>query len=230
MLIRQLFDHNSYSYSYLVADTLTGEALIIDPIKEKTAEYLQIIKELNLTLKIALDTHVHADHITALGKLRQLTGCETIVGKPSAMSCASGHVEDGEVINCGAIKLQALYTPGHTDDSYCYYLDHEQGFIFSGDTLLIRGTGRTDFQSGDSQALYHSLFNRLLTLPNKTIVYPGHDYKGWTCSTIGEERQHNPRLQISNWQGLASILDNLNLARPKLMDIAVPANQQCGEI
>lgn len=230
MLIRQLFDHDSYTYSYLLADEQTRETIIIDPVKEQLGFYLQLLQELNLTLKVAIDTHVHADHITALGELRTATGCDSIVGRPSTMSCASSHIGDGDIIECGAIKLQAMYTPGHTNDSYCFYLNDEQGYLFTGDTLLIRGTGRTDFQHGSSEDLYNSLFNKVLKLPENTIVFPGHDYKGWTQSTIKEEIENNPRLQVSQWQELAEILDNLNLPSPKMMDIAVPANQQCGDI
>lgn len=228
ILLRQLFDYDSFTYSYLIADTDAGVALIIDPVADCLPGYLQLLTELDLTLKIAIDTHCHADHVTALGKLREETDCETIVGTPSMVECASRFVSDGENIECGSITLRAMYTPGHTDDSYCYYLEGEHGLVFTGDTLLIRGTGRTDFQNGSAEDLYNSLFNKLLTLPADTAVYPGHDYKGWSQSTIAEELKANPRLQVKSWQELDLILSKLNLANPKLMDVAIPANLQCG--
>lgn len=228
ILMRQLFDRNSFTYSYLIADSDAGVALIIDPVADCLQGYLQLLTELNLTLKIAIDTHCHADHVTALGKLREETDCETIVGTPSMVECASRFVSDGENIECGSITLRAMYTPGHTDDSYCYFLEGERGLVFTGDTLLIRGTGRTDFQNGSTEDLYNSLFNKLLTLPSDTVVYPGHDYKGWSQSTIAEELTANPRLQVKSWQELDLILSKLNLADPKLMDVAIPANLQCG--
>lgn len=229
ILLRQLFDAKSYTYSYLIADTDARVALIIDPVAECLPSYLQLLTELNLTLKFAIDSHCHADHVTALGKLREETDCETIVGKPSKVDCASRFICDGEDIECGGITLRAMYTPGHTDDSYCYYLEGDQPIVFTGDTLLIRGTGRTDFQNGSSEDLYNSLFNKLLTLPSDTTVYPGHDYKGWSQSTIAEEFKNNPRLQVKSWQELDLILSKLNLADPKLMDVAIPANLQCGK-
>jgi sulfur dioxygenase len=228
ILLRQLFDHESYTYSYLIADTDAGVALIIDPVAGCLSGYLQLLTELDLTLKVAIDTHCHADHVTALGKLREETDCETIVGAPSMVECASRVVGDGENIECGSITLRAMYTPGHTDDSYCYYLEGKRPIVFTGDTLLIRGTGRTDFQNGSAEDLYNSLFNKLLILPSDTVVYPGHDYKGWSQSTIAEELASNPRLQVKSWQELDLILSKLNLASPKLMDVAIPANLQCG--
>jgi glyoxylase-like metal-dependent hydrolase (beta-lactamase superfamily II) len=228
MIFRQLFDQESSTYSYLLADEDSRQAVIIDPVKEHLERYLQLLDELSLSLSYAIDSHVHADHVTALGGLRERTGCQTVVGEHSTMDCADRHVGDGELIQCGSLALKALYTPGHTNDSYCFLLDQDNGYLFTGDTLLIRGTGRTDFQHGSSEDLYHSLLNILLPLGDNVTVYPGHDYKGWSKTTIGEEKQHNPRLQVQNWQGLATILDNLNLADPKLMDIAVPANQGCG--
>ncbi|CAH0992408.1 Beta-lactamase hydrolase-like protein [Sinobacterium norvegicum] len=229
MIFRQLFDRESSTYSYLLADKNSAKALLIDPVKEHLEYYLQLLDELGLMLQYAIDTHVHADHVTALGALRDRTGCQTIVGTHSTMHCADRHIDDGEFINCGNLALTAIYTPGHTNDSYCFYLDEHDGYLFTGDTLLIRGTGRTDFQHGSSKDLYHSLFSKLLPLGDEVTVYPGHDYKGWTKTTIGEERKHNPRLQVRDWQGLAAILDNLKLADPKLMDIAIPANQSCGQ-
>jgi len=228
ILVRQLFDRGSYTYTYLLADQTAGKALLIDPVAEQFSNYINLLDDLGLTLKIAIDTHCHADHVTALGELRDETGCETLVGSPSEMKCVSRFIEHGENIECGKIRLKAIYTPGHTDDSYCYFLDEESPIVFTGDTLLIRGTGRTDFQNGSSEDLFQSLFQKILTLPENTIVYPGHDYKGWTQSTIAEEKAANPRLQVKTWQELDSILKVLNLENPRLMDIALAANLQCG--
>lgn len=229
MLFRQLFDEATWTYTYLLAECEGGKALLIDPVREKIPLYQQLIHELNLTLVYAIDTHVHADHITALGKLRSLYQCETVFGEQTQATCASRAVKDGETIELGYLKLKALYTPGHTNDSYCFLLTRDkQHLLFTGDTLLIRGTGRTDFQQGNSHQQYDSLFNKLLKLPDDTLVYPGHDYKGMTVSTIGEERRFNPRLQVNNVAEYIHIMDNLNLPNPKLMDIAVPANLGCG--
>jgi sulfur dioxygenase len=229
VLIRQLFDSESSTYTYLVADTDAAAALLIDPVSEKLTSYIQLLSDLGLQLKYAVDTHCHADHITALGELRDTTGCETLAGEPSEMACVSRFFGDDDILQLGSIALRTIYTPGHTDDSYCLFLDGEQPLVFTGDTLLIRGTGRTDFQNGSSEALYDSLFTKLLKLPDQTTVFPGHDYKGWTQSTILEERQSNPRLQIKNWQELDTLLEQLKLIDPKLMDIAIPANKQCGK-
>ncbi|WP_339670313.1 TIGR01244 family sulfur transferase [Dasania marina] len=233
MLIRQLFDQTSYTYSYLLADTDSGAALLIDPVFEQTDLYIQLLSELKLTLKYALDTHVHADHITALGALRERLGCKTLVSQVSGLACADQYVSDGDNIQCGNITLQVLTTPGHTDDSLCFYLaptaTQPQGYLFSGDTLLIRGTGRTDFQNGSAKDLYHSLFTKVLTLADNTVVYPAHDYKGWTQSSIGEEKANNPRLQVSKASEFINIMHNLKLANPKMMDVAIPANLQCGQ-
>jgi sulfur dioxygenase len=225
MLFRQLFERESSTYSYLIAPRAGGEAVLIDPVKEELPRYLQLVKELDLRLVFAIDTHVHADHVTALGDLRESTECASIMGEQSRVQCVSRKVQDGELIDVGGLKLQALYTPGHTDDSYSFVLNDR---VFTGDTLLIRGTGRTDFQNGDARAQYDSLFNKLLRLPEQTLVYPGHDYKGWTVSTIGEERAHNPRLQVKSEQQYVALMNSLKLANPKLMDVAVPANLSCG--
>ncbi|MCL4153860.1 UNVERIFIED_CONTAM: hypothetical protein GTU68_039529 [Idotea baltica] len=197
MILRQLFDYESYTYTYLVGDENTGEACLIDPVQEHVDRYLQLVSELDLKLILAMDTHVHADHVTALGSLKELTQCQTLVGLTGQVSCASDALTDGKEIAVGALRLKAIYTPGHTEDSYCFYMEENDKFyLFSGDTLLIRGTGRTDFQNGDSHQLYHSLHDRLLQLPPETLVLPAHDYKGWTSSTLAEEKQHNPRLQL----------------------------------
>lgn len=230
MIFRQLFDKDSSTYSYLVADDDTREAVLIDAVLEQTPRYLQLLSELGLELKIAMDTHTHADHITALGKLREETGCRTLMGEQAGSSCASGNFHDEQLIRVGRLELTALHTPGHTDDSYSFLLEHDgQPYLFSGDTLLIRGTGRTDFQNGSARQQYQSLC-ALLRLPERTWVYPGHDYKGWMVSTIAEEKQHNPRLQVANADEYQNIMDNLNLPDPKLMDVAVPANRACGEL
>lgn len=225
MIFRQLFDYTSYTYSYLLADRAGGEALIIDPVLERVDRYIQLLGELDLKLVKAVDTHVHADHITGLGALRDRTRCVTVMGKESGVDVVSMRVEDGDHITAGGIALTAMYTPGHTDDSYSFLLDN---MIFTGDTLFIRGTGRTDFQHGSSKDQYNSLFNKLLKLPDDTLVYPGHDYKGDTVSTIGEEKRFNPRLQVSSEAEYCEIMDNLGLDNPKLMDVAVPANLKMG--
>lgn len=198
---------------------------MIDPVKEELPKYLQLIDELDLRLVFALDTHVHADHVTALGDLRANTHCVTVMGEQTRAECVSLRLKDGERLHIDGIDLQALYTPGHTDDSYSFVLADR---VFTGDTLLIRGTGRTDFQNGDPRAQYHSLFDKLLRLPDETLVCPAHDYKGWTVSTIGEERAHNPRLQVASEQAYVDVMNNLKLANPKMMDVAVPANLGCG--
>ena len=231
MILRQLFDYESYSYTYLVADKETGLACLIDPVQQNTNQYLQLLQELNLELVVAMDTHVHADHVTGLGKLRENTNCTTLVGLPGQISCASDTLEDGKVINIGNLSLRALYTPGHTEESYCFYLEYRgTSYLFSGDTLLIRGTGRTDFQNGDPFQLYESLHNKLLQLPDSSIVLPGHDYRGSTSSTLAEERRHNPRLKIPTPEAFAQHMNSLKLPDPRLMDIAVPANLACGKI
>ncbi len=230
MIFRQLFDHNSHTYTYLIADAHSRQACVIDPVLERSQQYLQLLAELNLSLAFALDTHVHADHVTAIGHLRKATGCLTMVGSQGDIACSSESLQHGKKVMVGDLCLQVLYTPGHTLDSYCFYLEHEgESFLFSGDTLLIRGTGRTDFQNGNSEKLFHSLHKQLMTLPKGTQVYPAHDYHGRTKSTIAEERSHNPRLQLSKNEFI-EFMDTLNLPDPKMMDIAVPANLSCGEL
>jgi glyoxylase-like metal-dependent hydrolase (beta-lactamase superfamily II) len=226
MIFRQLFDRKSFTYTYLIASRIGGEAVIIDPVREQVDQYLSLIEELQLCLVKAIDTHVHADHVTGLGVLRARTQCVTIMGEQSRATCVSRTISDGDVIEAEGLRLHALYTPGHTDDSYSYVLNDR---VFTGDTLLIRGTGRTDFQNGDPEMQYDSLFNRLLRLPQSTLVYPAHDYKGWTVSTIGEEAAHNPRLQVSSKAEYVALMNALKLPSPELMDIAVPANRSCGQ-
>jgi len=225
VIFKQLFDNISYTYTYLIAGKPGGEALIIDPVLDKLDHYLRLFDELDVKLVKAIDTHIHADHITALGALRDTTQCITVMGMNSSADVVSMRVEDGDSIDIDGLSLTALYTPGHTDDSFCFLMDDR---VFTGDTLFIRGTGRTDFQQGNPTDMYRSIQGKLLTLPDDILVYPGHDYKGDTVSTIGEERAFNPRLQVSGIDEFVHIMDNLNLPDPKLMDIAVPANQAIG--
>jgi len=226
MIFRQLFDHTSHTYTYLVAERRGGEALLIDPVLENAEQYVRLVEELDLQLVMAVDTHIHADHITALGALREHTGCATAMGDMTRTECVSIHFHEGEKLCVDKLHLDILYTPGHTDDSYSFLLPDR---VFTGDTLLIRGTGRTDFQNGDPAAQYDSLFGKLLTLPEETLVYPAHDYNGMTSSSIGEEKQYNPRLQINSKQDYIDLMNGLELDNPKLMDIAVPANRVCGK-
>jgi len=225
MIFRQLFDNTSFTYTYLIGNRKGGEALIIDPVLEHVDHYLRLLRELDLKLVKAIDTHLHADHVTGLGKLRDRTHCITLMGEKSKVDVVSMRVADGDPVKIEGISLTAIYTPGHTDDTYSFVMDDR---VFTGDTLFIRGTGRTDFQNGSASEQYDSIFNRLLKLPDETLVYPGHDYKGDTVSTIGEERAFNPRLQVSSEQEYVDIMNNLNLPNPKLMDVAVPANLHIG--
>lgn len=231
MIFRQLFEPVSSTYTYLLASGVGREALIIDPVKEKLEDYLRLIGDLDLRLVRAIDTHTHADHITALGDLRDRTGCVTIMGQFTKAACMSQSVREGETIDVDGVKLQALYTPGHTDESFSFVLDPTAPkAVFTGDVLLIRGTGRTDFQGGDPDKSWDSIVNKLFRLPEEVTVYPGHDYKGWTASSIGEEKRHNPRLAGKTQAEYVSIMRGLNLPNPKLMDVAVPANLACGKI
>lgn len=225
MIFRQLFEQVSGTYSYLLASRRGGEALIIDPVLEKVDRYLQLMEELDLKLVKAVDTHLHADHITGLGALRDRTHCITVMGEQSQVDVVSMRLSDGDSLRIEGISLEAIYTPGHTDDSYSFRMDDR---VFTGDTLLIRGTGRTDFQNGDAAQQYDSIFNRLLKLPDETLVYPAHDYKGDTVSTIAEERAHNPRLHVKSLDEYVRIMNGLNLSNPKMMDVAVPANKHQG--
>src|SRR6187431_1243091 len=225
MIFRQLFDSVSGTYSYLLASRTGGEALIIDPVLEKVDHYLRLVHELDLRLVKAVDTHLHADHITGLGALRDRTRCITVMGERSAVDVVSMRLAEGDKLTIEGLALDVLYTPGHTDDSYSFVMPDR---VFTGDTLLIRGTGRTDFQNGDPRQQYDSIFNRLLKLPSDTLVYPAHDYKGDTVSTIGEERRCNPRLQVKSVDEYVELMNNLKLPNPKMMDVAVPANMHIG--
>ena len=221
MIFRQLFDRVSCTYTYLIADRRGGEACLIDPVLGQVDRYLKTLAELGLRLVKAIDTHLHADHITGAGTLRARTLCHTVMGEQSAAEVVSLRVRDSDRIAVGSLALRAIHTPGHTEDSYCFLLD---GRVFTGDTLHIRGTGRTDFQNGNAAVQYESLFNRLLRLPEETLVYPGHDYKGDTVSTIGEERAFNPRLQVGSADEYVALMHGLGLPRPSMMDVAIPAN------
>ncbi len=221
MIFEQLFDTKSSTYTYIISSGEGREALIIDPVIEHTNDYLKILEKLKLKLVKVIDTHIHADHITALNELNKRTSCTRIMGENSKSEVIDIKVKDNEKINIENIELKAMYTPGHTDCSYSYLMNDR---VFTGDTLLINGTGRTDFQNGSSFDAYDSLFNKLLKLPEKTLVYPAHDYNGKKFSTIETERNNNPRLQVSSKEEYAEIMENLKLANPKMMDVAVPAN------
>jgi len=225
MIFRQLFDSTSGTYTYLIASRHGGEALIIDPVLEKVERYLQLVRELDLRLVKAVDTHLHADHVTGLGALRDRTHCITVMGEQTHADVVSMRVTEGDRIEMEGLCLDVMYTPGHTDDSYSFVLADR---VFTGDTLLIRGTGRTDFQNGDPRAQYDSIFNKLMKLPDETLVFPAHDYKGDTVSTIGEEKFFNPRLKVKSVDEYADLMNNLKLPNPKMMDTAVPANMHVG--
>ena len=221
MVFEQLFDTKSSTYTYIISSGKGREALIIDPVIEHTDEYIKVLKNLELKLVKVIDTHIHDDHITGLNELNKRTNCIRIMGEKSKSEVVDVRLIDNEKINVENIELKAVYTPGHTDCSYSYLMNDR---VFTGDTLLINGTGRTDFQNGNSYDAYESLFGKLLKLPEKTLVYPAHDYNGKKNSTIESEKNNNPRLQVSSKEQYAEIMNNLNLANPKMMDVAVPAN------
>ncbi len=225
MIFRQLFDSVTGTYSYLLASRRGGEAMIIDPVIEKVDRYLALIRELDVRLVKAVDTHMHADHITGLGALHDKTNCITAMGRETKADVVSMRLSDGDKLAIEGLALDVIYTPGHTDDSYSFIMLDR---VFTGDTLLIRGTGRTDFQNGDPRQQYESLFGRLLKLPDATLVYPAHDYKGDTVSTIGEEKAFNPRLQVKSIDEYVALMNGLKLPNPKMMDLAVPANMSVG--
>lgn len=229
MIHRQFFDAVSSTYTYLLASGRGREAVLIDPVKEQAHHYLAAIEALDLKLVKAIDTHTHADHITALGDLRESTGCITIMGEFTKAECVSTHVREDEIIDVDGLKLRAIYTPGHTNESFSFVLNPAAPTgVYTGDVLLIRGTGRTDFQGGDPHKSWDSIVNKLFTLPDDTLVWAGHDYKGWMTSSIGEEKHHNPRLAGKTEAEYVAIMRALNLPNPKLMDVAVPANLACG--
>ena len=225
MIFRQLFDSVSSTYTYIIASRRGGEALIIDPVLEKVDRYIQLVEQLDLKLVKAVDTHLHADHLTGLGALRDRTHCVTVMGERSKVDVVSMRLSEGDKLTIEGVALDVLYTPGHTDDSYSFLM---QDRVFTGDTLLIRGTGRTDFQNGDARAQYDSIFNKLLRLPNDTMIFPAHDYKGETVSTIGEERAFNPRLQVKSVDQYVDVMNKINLPNPKMMDVAVPLRVAAG--
>ncbi len=224
MLVRQLFDEATWTYTYLLADEQSKEAIIIDAVLEQVERDVKLINELGLTLKYALDTHVHADHITGAGVLRQRTGCQTGVAATENVECVDINLNDGDVLSFGTYHIKVLETPGHTSGCLSFVTD---GMIFTGDALFIRGCGRTDFQAGDANTLYSSITEKIYALPDDTIVYPGHDYKGMMLSTVGEEKALNPRVKLGR-QGFVDLMNNLNLPMPKRIHEAVPANQKCG--
>ena len=225
MIFRQVFDNKSSTYTYLIASAKGREAVIIDPVIENVESYIKLLQELDLKLVKVIDTHIHADHVTGASKLKQVTNCSTLMGEHTPADAVEIKVKDDEIIKIDQIEIKAMYTPGHTSDSYSFLM---KNYLFSGDTLLINGTGRTDFQNGSSKDAYNSIFNRLLKLPEDTILYPGHDYNGKESSTIGNEKKFNPRLQVKNVEEYVELMSNLNLAKPKLIDINVSRNINLG--
>jgi len=227
MLFRQLFDKLTSTYTYLIASTKGREALIIDPVLENVDKYVALLNELDLKLVKVIDTHIHADHITGASKLKDQTKCATIMGDQTPAEAVEIKVKDGEIIKLDQLKIKALYTPGHTSDSFSFLMNN---YLFSGDTLLINGTGRTDFQNGSAKDAYNSIFNRLLKLPEETLLYPAHDYNGKKFSSIGNEKKFNPRLQVENQNEYVEIMNNLNLSKPKFIDFNISSNIKLGAI
>ena len=225
MIFKQLFDQKSSTYTYLIASAKGREALIIDPVIENVNQYVQLLKELDLNLVKVIDTHIHADHITGASKLKDITKCTTIMGDHTPANTVEIKVKDNEYINLDNLKIRAMYTPGHTSDSYSFLMDN---YLFSGDTFLINGTGRTDFQNGDAKDAYNSIFNKLLKLPEETLLYPAHDYKGEKVSTIGKEKKQNPRLQVDSVNEYVEIMNNLNLKKPTEIDNNIAKNIRLG--
>ena len=225
MIFKQVFDIKSSTYTYFIASAKGREAVIIDPVIENVDSYIKVLNELDLKLVKVIDTHIHADHVTGATKLKKATNCLTIMGEHTPADAVEIKVKDEEIIKIDQLEVKAIYTPGHTSDSYSFLM---QKFLFSGDTLLINGTGRTDFQNGSSKDAYDSIFNRLLKLPSDTILYPGHDYNGKKSSTIGNEIKFNPRLQVNNVDEYVELMSNLNLAKPKLIDENVSRNIKLG--
>jgi glyoxylase-like metal-dependent hydrolase (beta-lactamase superfamily II) len=225
MIFKQVFDTKTSTYTYLIASAKGREAVIIDPVLENVDEYIQLLKELDLKLVKVIDTHIHADHVTGASKLKQATNCTTLMGEHTPADMVEIKVKDNELIKIDGLKIKSLYTPGHTSDSYSFLLDN---YLFSGDTLLINGTGRTDFQNGSSKDAYNSLFNNILKLPEETLVYPGHDYNGKFSSTIGNEKKFNPRLKVKSVDEYVEIMSNLNLSKPDMMDSNVSKNIRLG--
>ncbi|MGF1602943.1 MAG: MBL fold metallo-hydrolase [Thermosynechococcaceae cyanobacterium] len=228
MLFRQLFDPATSTYTYLIADPTLQVAILVDPVLEQVERDLNLIRELGLKLHYCLETHIHADHVTGTDLLRSLTDCEGIVPKNAEAACADRFIGDGEVLRVGEVEIQAIATPGHTDSHMAYWVNGDR--ILTGDSLLIRGCGRTDFQGGDAGTLYDHVTERLFTLTEETLVYPGHDYKGQLVSTIGEEKQFNPRFVGRDLNEFIEFMGSLDLPDPKKIAEAVPANQRCGQV
>ncbi|MCY4045956.1 MAG: MBL fold metallo-hydrolase [Cellvibrionales bacterium] len=228
MIIKQYFHTPTSTYTYLLADETTHEAMLIDPVNDEVTHYIKALHALELKLIAAVDTHIHADHVTALGLLRKKTGAKTYLGLPHQVSCADAALKDNLIIRLGNSDIKAIHTPGHTEESFCFYI-RKDNILFSGDTLLINSTGRTDFQNGDAEQLFDSLHNTLLKLPDETVIYPGHDYHGKKRSTIGNERRENPHLTIKDKAAFKIMMHQRQLPDPKFMHIAVPSNLNCGE-
>lgn len=228
MLFRQLFDAQTSTYTYLIADESTKEAVLIDPVLEQVERDYKLIKELGLILYLCIETHIHADHITGTNKLHQLTGCLSIVPQRSIVTCADVRIEDGDRLGVGKVNIKAISTPGHTSCHMAYLVNEDR--VLTGDALLIRGCGRTDFQDGDAGTLYDSVTHKLFTLPDNTLIYPAHDYRGQTVSTIAEEKQFNPRFATRTREEFIQLMNNLHLPNPKKIMEAIPANEQCGRI
>ena len=227
MIFKQLFHKNSSTYTYVIASAKGREALIIDPVLESVETYIDLLKKFDLKLVKVIDTHIHADHVTGASLLNKKTNCTTVMGEHSPSDIVEIRIKEGEIIKIDQLKIKAIYTPGHTSDSYSFLMNN---FLFSGDTLLINGTGRTDFQNGNAKDAYNSIFNKLLKLPEETLLYPAHDYNGKKVSTIGNEKKFNPRLQVKSENEYVEIMNNLNLPRPKLMDMNVTRNIRLGAI
>ena len=225
MIFKQLFDNKSSTYTYLISSGIGREALIIDPVIENVEKYINVLNELDLKLVKVIDTHIHADHVTGASKLKNITKCTTIMGDHTPADTVEIKVKDEEFINLDKLKIKAMYTPGHTSDSYSFLMNN---YLFSGDTLLINGTGRTDFQNGNSKDAYNSIFNKLLKLPEETLLYPAHDYKGEKVSTIGKEKKQNPRLQVKSVDEYVEIMNNLDLKKPAEIDFNALKNINLG--
>ncbi len=228
MLFRQLYDNETSTYTYLIADETTKEAVLVDPVIEQVERDLKLLQELGLTLRYCLETHIHADHITGTGKLRSLTGCQGIVPENASAACADLFIKDGEILRLGEIEIKAIATLGHTDSHMSYLVNASH--LLTGDSLFIRGCGRTDFQSGEPGLMYDNVTQKLFTLPDETLVYPGHDYRGQTVSTIAEEKKYNPRFAGKDMASFIQLMNSLNLPNPKKIAEAVPANQRCGNV
>lgn len=228
MLFRQLFDSETSTYTYLIADPATQEAALVDPVLEQVERDRQLLTELGLTLKYCLETHIHADHVTGAAQLREATGCARIVPEHARVDCANHLIRDGERLQLGSVQIEAIATPGHTDSHMAYLINSTH--LLTGDALFIRGCGRTDFQSGDAGTLYDVVTQRLFTLPDNTLVYPGHDYRGHTVSTIGEEKKWNPRFVGRSRENFIQLMTSLNLPSPRKIMEVVLANEHCGRI